>query len=87
MSSTSEKQDYGVFGIGCATISAAALFLAVAMGIFFGAGWGFLSLALFVLVLGLIFCAAAINSLRKRKVQQMKENMVIKTAGGNDDSD
>lgn len=31
--------------------------------------------------------AAAINSLRKRKVHQTKENMAIKTAGGNDDSD
>lgn len=64
--SSIDKATYGAFGIGCMIVFVAAFLLAVAIGIFFGPGWAFLALALFVLSLGLLFCVCAIRSAREQ---------------------
>lgn len=67
--SSIDKATYGAFGIGCMIVIVAALLLAVAIGIFFGPGWAFLSLALFVLSLGLSwgYALAATGRVGKNK--------------------
>lgn len=82
------NQEQGAFIIGCMTISVAAIFLAVAIAIFFGIGWGFAAFALFVFALGLLFCISAIQSTRQKQRARMPTGIdFMRREGRKDDCD
>lgn len=64
-----EKDLTSAFGMGCAVITAGALFLAIAIAIFAGAAFGFLAFAGYCVTLGAFFALAAIYATTQRKKQ------------------
>lgn len=64
-----EKDLTSAFGLGCAVITAGALFLAIAIGIFAGIAFGFLAFAGYCVALGAFFALAAIYTAAQKKKQ------------------
>lgn len=75
-----EKDMASAFSMGCAVITAGALFLAIAIGIFAGVAFGFLAFAVYCVALGAFFALAAITT-------TVRMNKKSKTSEGDTNDD